>query len=295
MVSEELRRSCSSTSFPRHPREGGAVEGSSPSSPSSAKNALAPRTTWSANSSASLASTILSGARLASKDRKAQQQGNSKLADQLAVTWNEGTRMPLRPRRSSSSGALVKMSLASMRLLPLSKTLPKPPTLQCQQQAVSTQSRGFALLDWKAQYNPRVPSNSGMLARLAKLRQKAIKMATQIQESKFQLQMMRQSNERAKTEGLNALPALEDRAEDDVQEVEDKKALENEKKETFEDRAEQDVKNVTSISFEPKRPAAISFDITCTMEDTSMAKGKKIVLSAADLKSFTKARPVLAK
>lgn len=112
--------------------------------------------------------------------------------------------------------------LSPMKIPPPLSLAPAGGTLRLDSQhtptsLISRGIQGIALLDWKPQINVRVPRNSGMLARLARLKAMAIQAATRIQEQKFQLQMMRQNHQRALVYGLevdgnNFLPLCDETA-----------------------------------------------------------------------------------
>lgn len=185
---------------------------SSPSTPSSHSGWSPP------GSAASLASTAssIASAQWGQKASQKQKRSSRERDDQFAKTWStqghhsSSSKLASKMTRSLSSGALLKASMSMLRLSPmkierpLALTQPSG-TLRLDSQTtnfVSKGIQGIALLDWKPQINVRVPRNSGMLGRLAKLKAMAIRAATQIQEQKFQLQMMRQSHQKAMTQGL---------------------------------------------------------------------------------------------
>lgn len=225
---------------------------------------------------------------------KLDRQGFSSNAEQFSKTWSTQTQFSSgknksdsKMARSLSSGALLKASSSILRLSPmkiarpLASPNPAREMLRLDSMFAASDARGIkgiSMLDWKPQINVRVPRNTGMLAKLASLKALAIKAACQIQEHKFQLQMMRQNHEKALTNGLEVdvndfLPVCEQTSlaagNEDATTVEE---VVNEKLEDSEEQLKEDA---------PKCNFSLDFSIECSMaswEPVSLSK-KMIVFS----------------
>lgn len=136
--------------------------------------------------------------------------GSSDQIDSMASTATSMSEFPSRRMMTPQKLRKGMMELAN-RFCPSATSIPR--TLSLSMRPASSSS-AMARLQWQPQvpsWSGNVPRNSGMLARLEKLRQQAMQIHREIQKNKFSIQMVRESYTKI-GQSVPALPPLDGEA-----------------------------------------------------------------------------------